>query len=212
MYLYSEYSGIVGVVDEAEVHQGVVLDLDVAPGTCVDTDEGTHSLVDGVVDEVQLAYGGSSAEVDDVTTARAVAVDIVDVAAVPGKLTDGHGLAPLVDETLGITGYDAILEYDAGNLDVVCGTSVLLLDREAVGSVGTIELDTLEIESISVRPGIDHMDLSLEYRHRAVSRALSEDGYAVGDVHDVDEVRGTGLLEEDLGSRCLHCVLEFGDR
>ena len=56
------------------------------------------------------------------------------------------------------------------------------------------------------------MDLSLEYRHRAVSRALSEDGYAVGDVHDVDEVRGTGLLEEDLGPRCLHCVLEFGDR
>ena len=210
--LQAEDTGVVGVVHEVQVHDGIVLHHQVVNGTGIDTDEGTHALEDGVVDKGELGHAGSAADVEDIAATGTIGVDIGDFAAVVHHVTQHHGLAPLIHETLAVAGDDAVLVGDVANGLAVYGAAILVLDGKAeAGRTGSgraaVELDTLEID-IGAGPGIGELEFALQDGLGTIGGFLTHQGEAGPDFHGLDIVRGTFHLQEDLGALRLHGVLE----
>ena len=211
--LEAEHARVVRVVHEVQVLQGVVLEHELADGTRVETDEGAHALPDRVVHEGELVHGRGLADVEDVAAHGAVGVDVVDVVAVVGHLTQHHVVAPLVDETLGVVRDHAVLVGDVADVLVLHGTAVLVLDGETVtgrseGGGTAVELDAFEVQVGARRPVVGEMELAIDDRLGAVGTLLTEEREAVGDVQGPDFIRGAVHLQEDLRTGGLDGVQE----
>ena len=201
--LQAEYAGVVGVVDEVQVLEGVVLEHEFAQAACIEADEGTHALPDGVADEAQALDGRGLADVEHVAAHGTVGVDVVDVATVVQDIAQHHVVAPFIDETLGVVGDDAVLVGDVADVLVLEGTAILVLDGETetgrTGGGGTaIQLDAFEVEVRTGRPGIGEVELALDDGLGAVGGLFTVDAETIGDVQRLDVVRRAFHLEEDL--------------
>ena len=147
--LESEDTHIVVGLDGIQVLDGVVLEADVTyGGGLVNPEERPHTVHDSVVEDVQFGDGGSLPHVDDVT-AVVVGVDVEDVAAVEGQLTQVHGLVPLIEKALAVLAYDTVLEGDGLDLGSGFGKVLLVLmelDHKAVGLLFAGQVKVLEME------------------------------------------------------------------
>ena len=203
--LQAEDTTVVGVVYEAEVEESVVLEHQGAKcHVGIQTHEGTHTLGDGVVYEAEALYGGCLTDVEHVTAYGAVFVDLADLAAVVTYIAEHHSFAPLIDETLGVVGNDAVLVGDVADDFTVLGASVLVLDGKAEsrrsGSCGSaVKADILEVQVLAV-PGVCNMELTCEHRHVAVGVKFARERETGGNIHGLNVVRRTFQLKVKLCS------------
>ena len=209
--VYGDDAGVVGVVAETEVAHRVVLEAYLTPLAVVDAYEGTHSVIDGVVDDVEGVHLAGSAEVHHVAATGAVPVDGVDLTTVPGELAELVGLVPLVDEALGEAVDGTVAVNDAADGDQRTGAAVLQADGMAEGAGVAVDLHAFEVDVASGEVGSDAHD-SDDDRPGAVCGGLTIDFEALGDidagVHSAaDDVGGSGHLEEHHGA-VLHTLLE----
>ena len=181
-------AAVVRVVHEREVHEGVVLEHDLAHlRVGIHTQEGTETVCYGVVDKHELGEFRSLAKVDTVTAYGAVSIDVVDVAAVEAQLSNLHRLAPLIKESLGECANFAIpVDYAANRDSFPCG-ALLVLDEETAGLLGTVAHNALEID-VSVDKTVGNVDASEDYRHGPVRSAFTVNLEALGCIETLCKV------------------------
>ena len=203
--LQAENTGIVGIVNETEIVQRVVFEGKFTQLSGIETDEGTHALIDCVIHKLQGLGSGSLTDVKHITAYGSVGIDVVDFAAVVNHISQNHIVAPLVHETLGIVGDDTVLVGDIADILAFHGTAVLVLDSETeAGRTGgggcTAEFHGLEVEVVTGFPVIGNMEFTLDHGLGTVRRLFADEGETAGDIHGLNGIGRAFHLQEDLGT------------
>ena len=210
-HAHGEDTAVVAVVHHADALDGVVVedevvDLGVLAG--IDAEERTHSVIDGVVDELERSEVDGLADVEHVAAASE---DVVDVAGVEAELADGgHGVVVAVIEQTALVVCDAAVdELDAS--EGRGGAGSLVDDPAPVAETG--EGDALEIEALACVVEAVERERTVHHGAVAVCGEFTYEGEAGGRDDGTEGVGGAAVCEVvgTAGLGCGHELLGSGD-